>query len=416
MKSELGINFHGFFKDTSGIAQASRMNSLAMKKAGIEISFNNYYYQKKEIIKDTEIHEYNSVSNEFNINLFQINLNSLNDFFSTTTTDILNNKYNIAYWAWEFNEIPDEILPFLNVFDEIWVPSNFCVEAFSLISPIPVIKISHPIATLTKDEFSKIDFGINNEDFIFLTIFDSISTIERKNPFGVIEAFLKAFPNDENVVLIVKTFNLHKNKKLHAKFTKLIENNSKIKLIDENFEKEKLDSLIKNSDALVSLHRAEGFGLTMAEAMSYGKPVIATAYSGNLDYMNINNSFLVKHGYMELSEDCGILKKGYVMAEPNVDDAVNLMSYVFENKNLAADIGEIAKKQITSQLSFNTIGNQIKKRLVIIKDNFLTKEKTSNNKQELLIIENSVLKEKINYLEKTLYTKIRKKLNKFFSK
>lgn len=414
----MGINYHGFFKDISGIAEASRLNALALQSAGVSISFHNYYAERRGIRKDEELHEFNTLETNYNINLFQINLNALTNFFEVNSNDILKDKYNIAYWAWEFKEIPDEILPFLAIFDEIWVPSNFCVEAFANVAAIPVIRFLHPIHSSVTNEFSKEALGIPNDSFNFLTIFDSISTTERKNPFGAIEAFQKAFPSDNSAVkLIIKTFNLERNEALMKQLNESISKFENIILINENYDKSKMESLLQNCDALISLHRSEGFGLTMAEAMSYGKPVVGTGYSGNIDYMNINNSFLVPYDFTELKDDCGILKKGYVMAEPDVNQAAELLKSIVSNTDNATKIGLRAQKDIQTNLSIHAIGSQMKIRLDVIAKHFIgSAESKENNEYKNALLENSVLKERVKYLENTIYAKIRKKINKFFKK
>ena len=414
----MGINYHGFFKDNSGIAEASRLNSLALKSVGVTISFHNYYAERHGIRKDDTLHEFNTLETKNNINLFQINLNALNDFFEKNSSDILKDKYNIAYWAWEFKEIPDEILPFLSIFDEIWVPSNFCVNAFANVAPIPVLRFLHPINPSKTNDFSKVELNIPTDSFNILTIFDAISTTERKNPFGAIEAFNKAFePNDSKTKLIVKTFKLERNEELNKQLKDIISNYSNIILINESFNKAKMNSLIQNCDALLSLHRAEGFGLTMAEAMSYGKPVIGTGYSGNIDYMNSNNSYLVRYDFTKLKEDCGILKKGFVMAEPNLNHAVDLLKLITIKNDNVQKIGIRAKQDIESLLSIQTIGEQMKLRLELITKEFVnsTIEK-EKNKYKNILLENSILKERVKYLENTIFTKIRKKINKLFKK
>jgi glycosyltransferase involved in cell wall biosynthesis len=414
----IGINYHGFFKDTSGISEATRSNALALQSAGVSISFHNYYHERRGIKKDTEIHNYNTLETNFNINLFQINLNELTNFFEINSNNILKNKYNIAYWAWEFKEIPEEIFPFLSIFDEIWVPSNFCVEAFANVAPIPVLRFLHPIQSNATNSFSKNDLGLPTDSFNFLTIFDSISTTERKNPFGAIDAFTKAFSlNNSTVKLIIKTFNLERNEELMKKLNQTILNSENIILINENYDKAKMESLIQNCDGLISLHRSEGFGLTMAEAMSYGKPVVATGYSGNIDYMNCNNSFLVKYDFTELKDDCGILKKGFIMSEPDLNHASELLKFIVSNRNDAEKIGARAQQDCNLNLSIETIGSQMKTRLEVISKNFIgSSESNEKNEYQNALLENSILKEKVKYLENTLYSKIRKKINAFFKK
>lgn len=414
----VGVNYHGFFKDVSGIAEAARLNVLALQDAGVEISYHNYFVERRGIKKDEEHHEYNRHDTDFDINIFHVNLNSLTDFFDANPSDILNNKYNIAYWAWEFKEIPAEVEPYLSIFDEIWVPSSFCVEAFALVAPIPVLRFLHPISSDKPTQFSKEAVGIPSDTFNFLTIFDSISTTERKNPFGAITAFKKAFGANQNEIkLVVKTFNLERNESLFKELTETISNSPNIHLINENYDKPKMEALLQHCDALISLHRSEGFGLTMAEAMNHGKPVIGTGYSGNLDYMNVNNSLLVQYDYTTLSDDSGILKKGYIMADPDLNHAVDLMHSIVENKEFARKIGNRAKADIHSQLSIQNIGKQMKSRIILIQSHFVTSEDGADSQvYKNVLLENTVLREKVKYLENTLYSKIRRKINSIFKK
>lgn len=124
--------------------------------------------------------------------------------------------------------------------------------------------------------------------------------------------------------------------------------------------------MIYNCDCYVSLHRSEGFGLTMAEAMFYGKPVIATPYSGNMDFMNVGNSFMVKFKLMSTDQNYGPYPKGSVWANPDVENAASLMRYVFDNPKIAQQVGETAASTIKSILSPQAIGGKIKERLDFI--------------------------------------------------
>ena len=124
--------------------------------------------------------------------------------------------------------------------------------------------------------------------------------------------------------------------------------------------------MVDNCNCYVSLHRAEGFGLTMAEAMYYGKPVIATAYSSNTDFMNVGNSFLVKYDLVETTEAYGLYPKGSIWAEPDIDRAGFLMQYVFQNYPQAQQVGARSAKEIRSLFSPEVIGQKIRHRLEYI--------------------------------------------------
>jgi glycosyltransferase involved in cell wall biosynthesis len=117
-------------------------------------------------------------------------------------------------------------------------------------------------------------------------------------------------------------------------------------------------------DAYVSLHRSEGFGLTLTEAMNMGKPVIATAYSGNMDFMTASNSFPVKYRLVEIEKNHGPYTKGCEWAEPDLDHAAELMRYVYLHRDHAAEVGKRAQQDVCSQLHPKTVGRMIRERLL----------------------------------------------------
>jgi len=139
-----------------------------------------------------------------------------------------------------------------------------------------------------------------------------------------------------------------------------------VKIIDRHLDRGELHSLMQACDCYVSLHRSEGLGLGMAQMMYLGKPVIGTAYSGNMDFMNVNNSFLVKYQMVELDQDYGPYKKGSVWAEPNTEHAVELMRTVYENYDLAAAIGQRAADYVNKQMHPSLVGETILRHLVQI--------------------------------------------------
>lgn len=419
MNNEFGVNYFGFFNEISGIAQATRSNFEALQLNNIKVNPYCYKYEHK-IVVDNSNPKYNPTNANYNINIFHINIDKISSFLSEFTTESLKDKYNIAYWAWEFPEIPDEALKILSLFDELWVPTNFCTEIFALHSNVPVIRIPHPVEAFSINNlFNKNDYGINKDAFIYLTMFDSDSTFERKNPLDTIKAFKSSFnENDLNCFLIIKTHNFNKNLHIKDIIYKEIGNHKNIIVIDEKMSYDKLHSLIQQCNVLLSLHAAEGFGLTIAEAMSYGKIAIATGYSGNLDFMNVNNSMLLKYKITEIQNEHGIIKKGFKIAKPCLNNAIESIKYVYSNYD-KLDFGTNAKAYIENELNKNIIGSKISDRLNIINQNFI--KKTDQNKsQDLMIHDYEIKIQKLNlrikYLEKSLYNKIRKGINNIFKK
>ncbi|MGE8511751.1 MAG: glycosyltransferase [Chryseobacterium culicis] len=406
----LSVNYHGFFDGNFGIAEATRLNAAAMENAGIKVNRISYSSDTLEKSKS-------DTPSDALINIFHINSNVTHEFFSKNQDINLAGHYNIVYWAWEFPEVSDKTVEFLNIFDELWVPSDFCVNIFTKYTGIPVMRFSHPIQKLApSDEFNFEEYNIKPGSKVYITIFDSLSTTIRKNPEATIEAFINVFKDDPESVLIVKTHNLERSKdaqKVVEKYAGI----SNIIIINEHFSKEKLHSLIQKSDVLISLHGSEGFGLTMAEAMSYGKIVVGTGYSGNLDFMNVNNSLLVQYSFIKTSNTKGLIAEGLTLAKPDLQDATQKLLYIKNNFGSLHAVKESAEAQIRDHFSLESIGNLLQIRLSFI-DQMDKKESSTENSagNVFYLAEIDRLSGRVNYLEKTLYNKIRKKVNIFLKK
>lgn len=406
----LSVNYHGFFDGNFGIAEATRLNAVAMENAGIKV--NRISYSSDSLEKSESSAEADAL-----INIFHINSNVTHEFFSKNQDINLAGHYNIVYWAWEFPEVSDKTVEFLNIFDELWVPSDFCVNIFTKYTGIPVMRFSHPIQKLApSDEFNFEEYHIKPGTHVYITIFDSLSTTIRKNPEATIEAFMNVFKDDPESVLIVKTHNLDRSKdaqKVVEKYTGI----SNIIIINEHFSKEKLHSMIQKSDVLISLHGSEGFGLTMAEAMSYGKIVVGTGYSGNLDFMNVNNSFLVQYSFIKTSNTKGLIAEGLTLAKPDLQDATQKLLYIKNNFKSLHSIKESAEAQIRDHFSLEAIGKLLKLRLSFIAQMDKKGTPSENSVGNIFYLaEIDRLTGRVNYLEKTLYNKIRKKVNLFLKK
>jgi len=144
---------------------------------------------------------------------------------------------------------------------------------------------------MSHDETRK-KYGLKKDDYVFIFSFDFCSSFERKNPFGVLEAFLSVFSGKEDVKLIIKTSHKGSFKDKADKIENFIRINQlekNIIIVDDILTKDELMTLFNSVDCYVSLHRGEGLGLGMLESMSLGKPVVGTRYGGNLEFMNEEN-------------------------------------------------------------------------------------------------------------------------------
>jgi glycosyltransferase involved in cell wall biosynthesis len=276
------------------------------------------------------------------------------------------NRYNIGYWFWELSHFPKQWLSSFDYFQEIWVASAFCQESIAKSSPLPVVKMTFPVMLDQNQAVpNRSRFGLPEDGFLYGFVFDYLSLIERKNPFGIIEAYRKAFAGGSDTALVIKTINSEYAPKKAAKLREAAFG-CNAHFIDGHITRQDMASLISSFDCFVSLHRSEGFGIGLAQSMFLRKPVIATGYSGNMEFMNHNNSFLVRYKLAELEKDYGPYEKGGVWAEPDVEHAAELMHLVFNNRSYSEQVALRAEADIKSKMSIDIAGKEMKERLLLI--------------------------------------------------
>lgn len=370
LSSSIGINIAGHVKGDFGLGVGVRGNIRAIEAAGIPYCINNLYLNFKPPETDTTYTNF-SKNNPYPINLVQTNPNMMEQSIDKNgvpvlTPEYFQGRYNIALWLFELPKIPPDWKFAFDWFDEIWVMSNFCAEIFAPVSPIPIFKVM-PSLNLPSPSLDREVLGWPKNKFIFLFMFDFTSCYERKNPVATIKAFKQAFGrSNEDVLLIIKYRSPQYYPHLREQMEAEAADCPSIRFISGNLNRDETNALVYNCDCYVSLHRAEGFGLTMAEAMFYGKPVIATAYSSNVDFMNVNNSFLVKYKLVTTTEPHVPYPVGSIWADPDIDHAASLMRYVFDNPYVAKQVGMRASSEIQSLLSPQAVGRKIRSRLKYI--------------------------------------------------
>lgn len=370
-----GVNLSGVLQGEFGMGKSGVSLIKSMEAAGISYVVNYVDESHKNV--DIENRLNISSGHEYPVNLMHVNAGCSHQFFATMGSEYFRNKYNIGYWMWESDRVPEEWYDSFSYYDEIWAPTGFVLDMISSVSPLPVVRI--PITVnldVHKVSNARSLMGVNDHDFLFLFVFDFYASIYRKNPVGLVKAFNKAFSRHENVNLILKSINHQHYPEYYKELKKEIADSGNIKIINDHIEKNMLYSLFSSCDCYVSLHRSEGFGLTIAEAMYLEKPVIATGYSGNMDFMNVNNSFPVKYEMTEIGEkEYPPFRKGFYWADPDIDHAAELMRYVYENSEEANEKGRRASEDIKNNFSPDAVGKRIRKRLDMIYDSGLLGEK-----------------------------------------
>lgn len=274
-------------------------------------------------------------------------------------------RFRIGFWAWEgLTGIPSHWPRAFGLVDEVWVPSQFTARAVSAHVPAPVVAMGHPVPP-PPCPLSRGQLGLPEDVFLFLTILDALSNLERKNLSGVIKSYRLAFPEPTaGVKLLIKIRNLDEP---NLRVLRNLTNERRdIQVVAGTLPQDVLGSLVASCDAYVSLHRAEGFGLTMAEAMAVGKPVIATNYSANTEFMASGTAYPVPYRLVELPEREGYFAAGTRWADPDTGRAATLMRHLVANPAEGRATGARAAAHIAATLSPRSIGLKMLDRLALL--------------------------------------------------
>jgi glycosyltransferase involved in cell wall biosynthesis len=301
--------------------------------------------------------------NPYRVNLMTFSFDYARRFYRDMGPRFFAGRHNIGLWYWEQEHFPVRWHSAFDYYDEIWVPSHFTRHAIAAVSPIPVRKFTYPFVLNEAEARSdRKRFGLPEDAYVFLFNFDFLSTTHRKNPGAVIGAFRSAFRKDDKAVLVMKSINWAHDRAGRE----LLESKSEglpVIFFDAHQPGEEVNSLFASADCYTSLHRSEGLGLGMVQAMYLGKPVIATGNSGNLEYMDAENSLLVNYQMTELDVDSGPYERGTRWAAPDIAHAGGLMRWVYEHRRESEAIGARAAASIRRRLDPKLTAQEISNRV-----------------------------------------------------
>ena len=350
----MGINLIGNIRGDSGLGQSCRL--VAKELAASNIPFMVYEHHISEAFSMTNhtCDEYIEDKIKYGINLFHINPHEFAVSYMQLGKEVWDRHYNIAFWLWEIEEFPEEWIGCIDILDEIWTPAEFVSESIRKVTNKPVRTIPYHVEAPVEKQYDRGYFKLPEDKFLFLMMYDSKSMMERKNPISVLQAFKQAFnQSNQEVGLVIKMNG--RNEKDIEQIQTLMDGYDNIYFLTETLPKIEVNSLIACVDAFVSLHRAEGFGLVMAEAILNGTPCIATNWSANTEFMNADVACMVDYTLVTLNHEVGPYKQGSHWAEPDVVQAAEYMQKLFEDREYGRQMAEKAKAFIEDRLGMEHI-------------------------------------------------------------
>jgi len=303
------------------------------------------------------------------INVFHINGDEVEQALSSLSRHQSWNGYNIVYPLWELAKYPAEWACQLDRFDEIWAPSRFIYDSLRRACTKPVIHMPLACEVVLTSFLGRRYFGIPEDNYTFLFFYDLRSYTTRKNPQAIVRAFraLLAIHPFSKAHLVIKVNGVGKNPEaFHQLSRELDDLEDHVTLFQRVMTSNEIKNLVRCCDCFVSLHRSEGYGLGIAEAMVLGKPVIATAFSGNMDFMSPDASYGIGYTLVPLNEGDYPHYRDQVWAEPDWEKASSCMATLIDDPEKGRAIGKRASAHMRLRFGYRPIGLNYFNRLEVI--------------------------------------------------
>lgn len=351
-----GLNLVGYLTFGLSLGTIARRIEDSLRAARVPMALINHGRTQSPLVRPID-----DIVNEavYGTNLVVVNADQFAFLAADHFRTLLEGRRTIGYWFWELEQVPAQMVEAISLVDEIWAGSRFVVDAFKAVTNKPVRFVPVPVPLPEASSRTRESFDLPKDRFAFVVAFDYFSVVERKNPFSAIAAFRAAFAPGEGPVLIIKTANAALRWKSHERVLLAAAGRDDIVVVDGYLSHADQMALVREADCLVSLHRSEGLGLHCAEAMWLRTPVIATRYSGNLDFMDDSNSMLVDATMVPVRNGEGAYPAEAVWAEPDIDQAAASMRKIVVDSRLRASLSAAAHATMKRQPSDRSTGRTI---------------------------------------------------------
>lgn len=365
-----GVNLIGYAYGQLGIGEDLRMAARALLKVGVPVAIVDFPPGKDIPQNDRSMAPYVVDEGPYSVNIFCMTALEHGRFFAARGNRQIAGRINIGYWPWELSRWPEAWQDLTGLVDEVWVSTRHTYDALAPVSPVPVLTMPMAVELGRVSRKGRDHFGLPARARLFCFSFDLNSSIHRKSPQKCIDAFLLAFPRTgrghlgrEEVGLVIKAHRPARRHREWERLKALAEQDDRIHIIEQTLPRPDLLALYKACDCYVSLHRAEGFGRGIAEALQLGMHVIATGYSGNVDFCRPPHADLVRYKLIPVRKGQYPYGSGQVWADADVAHAAALMKAYAGSPAGPHDI----KRAGWPEFSPRVVGARYKARLEILR-------------------------------------------------
>jgi glycosyltransferase involved in cell wall biosynthesis len=363
-KQRLKIAFYGPWNYDNGLGSASRNLLAALRRTGARVNahpIKKPFHVHRPLTPPVDILDFEGTPD---IAIVHLNPDSWHLLTDEQLHAVRSAHRRIGYWVWEMGHLPPAWRAEFHSVDRIWSPSRYCADVFARESDAPVDVIPHPVPVAPARAVDRKalfrDLGLRADGRIILYVFDGSSYLVRKNPAALVRAFAASGLGEQGWTLVLKTKHLMDRPEDGAAFKALAEGTPSVHLIDRSLDPATLADLVAAADIYASPHCSEGFGLTIAEAMAAGKPVVATDFSGSRDFLDASCGYPVRAHRWELSEDFGHYTAGGEWARIDEPALANALAKAAASVDTGdTRIGDAARQRIAGMLSLEAVAHQI---------------------------------------------------------
>lgn len=361
-----GVNLIGYAFGQLGIGEDVRMAGRSLLAANVPMAILDFPPGAEVGNNDRSMVTHVSDISEYAFNIFCLTALENGRYYAERGRAQFLERYNIGYWPWELSAWPKDWRMMIELVDEVWVSTQHTYDSLKSICDKPLYLMPMavelgPVKKLGSHAKTRHHFNLPVDAKLFCFSFDLKSYVDRKNPQACVDAFLKAFPkkdfDESEVGLVIKAHKPAKPDAVWTKLKRLASRDKRIHIIEETLSRPELLALYQSCNCYLSLHRAEGFGRGLAEALQLGLHVICTGYSGNVDFCQPPQADLVRYKLVRVRKGQYPYSSGQVWAEPNIDHAASLMRMFVLDESRRSPVGEM------DRFSALEVGMRYKKRL-----------------------------------------------------